>query len=284
MRCVVVAVLCVACGGGGAGVDAGPQADGGTPSFDELPAYVHVSEGSDNMGGAYSAGVSAAFRSSTVTPYEVAAEAGDCRLLHGSGGGFCTEPCDGYCLAGDTCLPFPPQSSAGTLTITGLDQAVNVTPTDGVYYSWYTEGAVFQPGTDVTATAAGDDYPPFTLTVPPPAPLVVTNLDELEPAGDRDLVIEWQAAGGPEGRVFLRLITDLGHAQVHPVVIECDVPDTGSLAVPQSMMAEYADPENWSCGDCFSSMMERYTRATRFGEATVELRASSRISIYLPVY
>src|SRR5687767_4917246 len=106
MRRLIPAVLLIACGGGGSGVDAGPQPDGGSPSFDQLPAYVNVSEGSDNMGGAYSAAVTAAFRATSVSPYEVAAEAGDCRLLHGDGGGFCADPCDGYCLGDGTCLPF----------------------------------------------------------------------------------------------------------------------------------------------------------------------------------
>lgn len=272
-----------ACGGGGGGPDAGPQVDGGAPSFDEAPAYVHVTETSDNMGGAWSAGVEAVFRNSTVTLYTEVARAGDCRLLHGDSGGFCAEPCDGLCNSNGECLPYPPAQSAGTLTITGLDTAVAIEPAAG-YYSWYADGPALQAGVDVTASAPGSQLAGFTLSAGAPAPLVATNLDQLTPAGDRPLVIEWEAAGDPDARIFLNLLTDRGHAQIHPVVIQCDAPDTGSLAVPQSMMAEYVDPANWSCGDCFSSWMQRYTRANVTGEATVELRVASQLSIYLPVY
>lgn len=281
---IVWALVAAACGDGAGGddLDAAAQVDaGGGPSFAEPPALVRVAERSDNMGGAWSTSATATLQRATTTPYTETSAAGSCRLLAGDGG-FCAQPCDGWCRGDGTCVPFPTQYSAGAITISGLTQPVTLTPAGGAYAAWGDNGHFVQPGVAVGAAAPGGDFGGFSLSVAPPAPLVVPDLAGLAIDPARDLTIEWTPGGDPAARVHLWLHTDRGHAAIHPVVIECDAPDTGSLTVPQAMIAAYADPAAWSCGDCIPSWIERVTRARATVDGTeLELRVSSQVELYL---
>jgi hypothetical protein len=285
----VALLLLVACGGesGTDPIDAGgsdPADASAPPTLDEPPAYVRISENTSGAGDVYGMTIYAQFRRSVLDVYSEVDRAGSCVLFE-SDLGFCQDPCDGVCTSAGVCLPFPEQLSAGTLTVDGLSAPVEIAPESGNYYSYYATSLTATPGASITASASGDDIAAFEVAATAPAPLEIPGLADLELTAGSDLVIEWTPSD-TDSRIRLNLRSDTaGHGQYAPALILCDVADTGSLTVPQSLIDPFTDPANWGCGDCIPSWIERYGHgAVTAGDDGVDLLISSRVSLYLVVY
>jgi hypothetical protein len=284
-RLVLTASLALACACSDDSAPTAPDASDGfsdpDPYFDQAPSHVHVLERSDNMGSGYSAAVTATFSLSAPEIYQERTRSGSCRQLTAEPG-FCSEPCDGYCLAGEVCVPWPARLSAGTLTVTGLAQPVTIEPTPEALYSTYAQQPLIRPGSQITASAPGAELGAFELAVRAPEPLVVKNREQLALEQGKPLTIEWTPSDDPAARIRLWLISDYGHGPVHPAVIHCDAPDTGLITIPADWVDWLRDPSHWACGDCFESTMARYTRASTEVDGTlVELSAQSAVGLYL---
>jgi hypothetical protein len=287
LRLVLIALLALAWACAGDSAPAGPDASDGfndpSPDFDQAPSRVHVIERSDNTGSAYGAVITASFSHSAPEIYQERTRSGSCRQLAAEPG-FCTEPCEGYCLGSGECVPWPARLSVGTLTMTGtgLAQPVIIEPTPEALYSAYVQQPLIQSGSQIIASAPGAELGVFELAVPGPQPLVVSKRDQLALEAGKPLTIEWIPSSDPAARIRLWLISDYGHGPVHPAVIHCDAPDTGLITIPADWVDWLRDPSHWACGDCFESTMTRYTRATTVVDGTaVELSAQSVVGLYL---
>lgn len=288
----VALLLLVGCGGGDGTPDAGGSPDAGGPAADasappslsEPPSYVRIQTTTSGSGDVYGTSISAQFRRDVLEAYTEVDRAGDCVLFE-SDLGFCQDPCDGFCTSDGSCVPFPEQLSVGTLAVDGLSVPVAIDPATGNYYSYSDATLSATPGATVTASAPGEDLAAFEVAATVPAPLRIPGLGDLELAAGSDLVIEWtpEDAGA---RVRLNLRSDTaGHGMYAPALILCDVADTGSLTVPQSLIDPFTDPANWGCGDCIPSWIERYGHGSAgAGDDRVDLLVSSRVSLYLVVY
>ena len=122
----------------------------------------------------------------------------------------------------------------------------------------------------------------FSLSARLPAPLQLLGTDQLELEQGRPLTLRWTPAGDGS-RIRVNLGADLGHAQWRSVVVQCDLPEAaGAVTVPQAMVDVLADPQNWSCGDCFSHDVRRYHRAdTTLAGTSLTFWAFQSQSLYL---
>ncbi|MCA9516094.1 MAG: hypothetical protein KC635_14215, partial [Myxococcales bacterium] len=209
---------------------------------------------------------------------------GACRLSFGVNP-FCSTPCeDGLCTAPDVCTPWPLNASAGDLRVAGGAADWSYRHAVSGYGAAYDETPF--AGDDVITVSApgGADFPAFSGAVafPPPIEADVSGLD-LD--GDGPLVITWTPPpAGTEGtRVLVRLMADRGqHGRFPASMVECDVPDTGSVTIPEALRDAYSAPELFTCGKCPASAIIRYRRTrVRAGEHDVDLWAESELTFLL---
>jgi hypothetical protein len=276
----MVLAATAACGESGVGdIDAAVNP---APDLDDSAAFVRVSlaTASDGSGGStYVTGN--LITDPPLWPYDVEPIDNGCRFSTRQTG-ECTPFCEWNeaCVNG-VCVAPPLVRSAGTMTLAGGSTTLTV-PFDDGFYQLFDQNLSFAPGTSVTVSAPGDELGAFTATAVAPRPLTLVGADNLPLRIGTPMVIRWQPSD-PGSRVRVTLGADLGHAFFRSVVVECDAPDEhGGITIPQHMVDRLADPQNWSCGDCFSQEVRRYRRArTMAGTVPVDLWLNQIVSIYL---
>jgi hypothetical protein len=175
--------------------------------------------------------------------WELAAEAGDCRLLTPRVP-FCSRPCggDAACVEDDTCQAYPSPVSAGDVLVTGVGTtsgatsftmapiANNYQPPAGTTLAY----PAFAEGDEIALEAAGDELGAFALSAPGVAQLQLA-ADELALDPAADLVLEWTPPAGSASAIAVKL--DISHHGGTKGILECEADDTGSLAIPASLVA-----------------------------------------------
>jgi hypothetical protein len=168
---------------------------------------------------------------------------GSCRLL-ASPRALCTPPCVAgteECSADAVCVPAPQARDVGLVTVEGLVAPLEMRPGDQTRN--YTNPAIpalphpgFAPGANLHLHASGGDFEAFDLWGWGISLLGVTT-DPIEVRSGMPTLVEW------------RVPADVGPAHVHATLeidnhgssgtwIECDVADTGSLAIPAALIDE----------------------------------------------
>jgi hypothetical protein len=282
---VAVAVVVAACGGGGGDPgDDDPDAGGDddpAPQLDDTAAFVELSAS------VYEDSEAMSVRGELVTEappvvYDVDAPVGACRYSQLRATDTCTPFCEypELCIDG-ACVGLPELQSAGDLELASGATTRTVEFVEGAYYL-YEQNIPWEYGDTITLTASGDEVPAFTAAAALPQPLDTIDLDQLVLRADEDLTIRWQPAD-PGSRIRITLGADRGHAQLRAALIECDLPDdAGEVTIGGDMVTRFVDPENWSCGDCFSQEIKRYRRATATaGSTEVTFWVSQTESFYL---
>jgi hypothetical protein len=96
---------------------------------------------------------------------------GPCTLYQYVAPDDCPLPCTGstFCQPDGSCLGFPERLDVGTLSLTGVNPALEATPDDsGLYYSLGEIVDWLPPDVEATLSAEGDSgIPPFELTTKP---------------------------------------------------------------------------------------------------------------------
>ncbi len=163
---------------------------------------------------------------------EVAAEGG-CRLMQ-RGNPFC----DPVCPPGETCdfngvcIPYPEQRSVGNVTINGLNKTVSMDPS--AYFDASMPHPGFDPGADISLVAAGEDYEGFAMWGVGVTPLELPDSTWSLQTG-QPLEVTWiPAEDGENVEVHLSMNVDQ-HGNT-PVTLYCDLPDTGSTAIPAALI------------------------------------------------
>jgi hypothetical protein len=136
------------------------------------------------------------------------------------------------------CVPFPLPKSVGLVTVTGLEKAVAMSPpkppAPPSYFDTMMPHPAFAPGAAVTLKAAGGDYPGFTLYGQGFAPMVIPKETWVVTKGE-PLTVAWTPdSSATHASVRLRLNIDQ-HGN-SPVELVCELKDTGSAAIPSSLI------------------------------------------------
>lgn len=208
---------------------------------------------------------------------------GACRLLTmpvPSCPSGCTPPEE--CVGQDVCASFPSRLLAGTLTFDGVPGVTTVSPRAGsLFYDGAVPTALPGPADVVSASAEGDDLPPFAVATCGVTPLTLDVIPTWEEGVD--LVLTWPTTD-PGSRIRARFASDYAH-RLTPEVVECDAPDTGRLVVPATMLDTVMNG-TWSCGSCIL-----YHRITRYrsgrvdaGGLPVDLEVSSTVPLPIGRY
>jgi hypothetical protein len=166
---------------------------------------------------------------------EIAAE-GDCRVLRRNNP-FCDPPCesDETCDFDGSCLPWPETRDLGTVTITGLDVEVAMSPVAPGYT--YFDTSVGHPaytvGELVTLRTGTSPWGPVTLHG--------VGVDQIEALEDtwlvvagQDLTITWPPpAAGARSEVAVRI--EIDQHGTSPVGLRCSFEDDGEGIVPGTL-------------------------------------------------
>jgi len=168
---------------------------------------------------------------------------GACRLLRPV-----TLVCDPPCESGTTCGPdgtcvaYPEFVDVGAVTIDGLRAPVTMTASPPVFY--YTNPGTlphpgYEAGAHIALEAAGSDGPAFTLEGRGVSPLQVED-EALRLSRGEPAALAWVPAEGvTEARIHITLaIANHGGT---PGRIECVADDTGTFAVPASLVDALLD-------------------------------------------
>jgi len=192
---------------------------------------------------------------------------------------------DEFCVADDVCEPYPEGISGGALTLTGLDQALVLTPEEynlGLYYGpddLPTD--LFGAGDPLAATLAGEAFPAVTLAAHGVAPMdhPLGDTFQLHLPFDEDLAIEWPPGDDPDACVRLDIRAPTrGHGLTLTALLSCVSPDDGEITVPAGLLALFPEstcPVN-AGADCQYSELTRYTArtaSTDVGDVTLQVRS-----------
>jgi hypothetical protein len=176
------------------------------------------------------------------TVWEEADAAGGCVLLTPRVP-FCEERCgsDAVCVEDDTCQPYPSRIGVGTVRVEGVrtvdgDASFDLDPVDGFYLSG--DDLAFPPfaeGEEVTFTVEGSScMRAFSMTAPGIAPLVVADAT-LEMLDGEPILLEWTPMG-LHGITTIHVVVDISHHGGTRGKISCEVPDTGTLEIPATLL------------------------------------------------
>lgn len=279
-RLVLIATLAIGCGGDGSkNPDAGANSDGAindAGSGDFQPArigYINVVEG----GGAGSVFAQMRDRSDLPEPQLIASE-GECAVYVHPRPALCAPACsDGFCVATDTCEPWPQFASAGPITVSGTKEPIGFAPGQ----SWYdvqpgpSGSDFFDDGDTITVTAPGDVTDGFTLTARGVADLEASFPVTLELADGVDKEITWTAANS--GRIQLALQVGW-HGAPYEAMLLCETEDDGALTIPGSLITQFPRAANGM--EQHDSSLTRFSRdVVRTSAGPVELFVGSRVII-----
>ncbi len=212
------------------------------------------------------------------TTQQVVEQSGDCALLVGAlmNPWGCDPPCDvGEVCIDEVCEPYPATAPAGTLTLEGLPEPVELEPDGtGRYAAIYDlPASLTDPGDPVHATSTGGVTPALDLSAPGVADLQCDEWSFQLVAG-QDLSIQWEP--GPGGDRIQVILATGWHGSPNLTTIWCETDDDGELVVAQALVDQFPIP---SCGECEFSTISRFRRDTvDFGDGPIELFVASQRS------
>jgi len=164
-------------------------------------------------------------------------QVGDCTLLQKKNP-FCDPPCGAgeLCEHDGSCIPYPENTSVGTVTVTGLlkEQVVMEPNTQDYYWDPEAPFPLFEPGAQIDLTASGADGDGFSLTAWGVPDLVLEDA-ELAMAAGEPLDVSWEPVEGVWRVWFSLNIDQHGNA---PVTLFCEVDDTGAASIPAELVDE----------------------------------------------
>jgi hypothetical protein len=176
--------------------------------------------------------------------YREISSAGSCQLL-GPRDLFCATPCGSgtTCAGDDMCVPTPMKQSAGAITLTGLEEPLEVMANGitGIYSDTILDPyPLFEAGAAIELSAAGDVFAPFTLRgwgVPP----LVTSLSTANVVSGSAVPLTWDTAGvnSEQSEIFISFSVNVHGATTG--WIECTAPDTGSFDIPAALVSDLVD-------------------------------------------
>jgi hypothetical protein len=153
--------------------------------------------------------------------------------------------CDPACPAStqtcgndNQCLPVPVAHDVGSVSVTGLARAVDMSAAARTGSYRPPPPALphpgFEPGADLRLSASGGDYEPFALRGWGVSALEVASEPIVVTEG-QPLALRWTAPADP-GPARLAARLNVNNHGSSTTAIECDFPDTGSAEVPAALV------------------------------------------------
>lgn len=167
--------------------------------------------------------------------WETLEQAAGCRVVEPQAP-FCDPPCAGgqVCLPSNRCAAHATAQDLGPLTVSGLPAGdVRMEAVGGNYTAPTLPSPPAPEGTELRISSAGGPYGVFTVRSKSIAPLTVTSGMLVLESG-KPLQLDWQAAQADVARVAVTV--DISHHGGVKGLIECDVPDSGSLQIPAPLV------------------------------------------------
>lgn len=305
---VALASVGTACSGGGSGSGSGGSSGSGTGGSNpggaapykpcaadmELGAFTIELKHADAASGAaaYSqvtGGIRDGVRPDSIwVPQTVAGSGSECKLMVGPSNS-CPTACNSTQVCkGNACVAAPVTKSIGEVTFSGLVVPVKMTPTKtgsgSVVYSGLIDSkTAFPPytvGAALGMTAAGEDYPGFTLAGVGIQPIDAVAGQTLNVAKDQPLTIKWVAPSGA-GAGRIQLIMDIAHHGGVAAEIHCDLPDTGSVTIPAPLMTALLD--KGAFGFPMVSLARVSTDSKTVGPGCLEFNVAASVDLPLTV-
>jgi len=221
--------------------------------------------------------------------HEVLLETDNCRYMVYLPGN-CNPPCElnELCTYESECVAWPTGEAAGTLTVEGFADPLDIEPQDHAPGSYYDSLSLpldqLAEKAPITFSLAGDTFPAVNLHARTVADVIAdVEEDGLSIPDAQPVTLTWNAASDPQACAQVNLYTqNMGHGLPIMNVMECVGPDIGSLTIPAEMTdiwPDWATPEFCAGIDCPYSEIVRYTRQivdTEAGEAWLTVWATSQ--------
>jgi hypothetical protein len=284
-----------ACGSGGSGAEPATLSSEGLEECgfrDEAVARIDVSVRFDIYHPSEFGRVEALVRDGPLPSFHrVAHKSGDCRYWYLSQG-FCDPACASgeICDAKDECVVLPFQLSAGTLSVDGLAEPIEVSAQEFGVGSYDGPGGLdetlFAAGDSITASFSGDEFPRVSLS----AQGVDAMEHELTDTGfdlgtDSDVELSWAPS---DNEACVRVVlnsSNVSHGAPLDGFIECETSDTGSLTISQTLIERFpygTTPEVTEGFDWPQSELTRYTASrvdTEYGPAELVVRSTTYFQV-----
>lgn len=158
---------------------------------------------------------------------------------------FCTTPCGGSaaCVEDDVCLAYPTVHSAGAVTMTGIRATDGSAPLALLLVAGNYQAPpsvplaypAFAEGDAVTLAAAGEYFPPFSLSSKGIAPLALKSTGLALKSG-QPLALTWTKGAESSATIHVRL--DISHHGGSKGQIECETADSGALTVSAALISK----------------------------------------------
>jgi hypothetical protein len=174
-------------------------------------------------------------------------ESGDCQLTKPEAP-FCDPECatGTKCVAADTCREAPEQQDVGTVTVDGLELTSGETqftvdvqsPNAKLYLP--TVKFDYPPctaGDKLSLQAAGGVYEAFSIDATCIDPLEITTGDVVTLEKGKATTLTWTAPAEPDASKILIEI-DISHHGGQTGQINCEVDDTGSFTIPETLTTQ----------------------------------------------
>jgi hypothetical protein len=169
------------------------------------------------------------------------AHSGQCKLMR-QNKTFCDPACaiNLVCDTNGQCIAEPASQSVGTVSVTGLAQAVEIPATAPAYSYDKTSlpALVAEPGASIQLTATGGDMSGFQLYGKGVKPLVISDSVWNITAGQAT-TIRWEPDSVSGATIMARFSLDQ-HGTT-PIEMECEVEDTGSLVISAEQIKTLMD-------------------------------------------
>ncbi len=173
---------------------------------------------------------------------EIGAE-GDCKLLRRN-----NPFCDPACGPGETCtfegecIAYPSNQDLGTVSVSGLLQAVSMEPVfpGNTYYDSSVPDPPFEAGSLITLRMPEGTYGPLQLHGVGVEPLVPTD-EEWAVEGGVELVAHWEAPTASVSRSEVLLSVNVDQHGTSPGAVYCTFEDDGEGTVPPSLLQDLVD-------------------------------------------
>lgn len=184
------------------------------------------------------------------TILEEAGAEGGCRLMRRNNP-FCDPPCSPgeTCDFDGACIPYPEPRSVGNVTIVGLNAEVSMDPP--LYFNTTPPHPGFDPGVDISLVAAGEDYGSFVMWGVGVTPVAVSEPTWIVHRG-QPLDVAWTAADDGE-HVGIQLRLNVDQHGASPVMLICDLPDSGSVTISSTLIDALLDygVSGYASGDIY---------------------------------
>jgi hypothetical protein len=220
----------------------------------------------------------------SLVPVELASE-GDCRLVE-LPNLLCAPACPAStqtCGENNQCVPLPVAHSVGTVSVSGLARAVEMTPNGNTGSYRPPPPALphpgFAPGADLRLSASGGDYQAFELRGWGVEPLEFTS-DTVDVSGGMPANLSWTPPT-LQGPARIRAVLNINNHGSSTTAIECDFPDTGAATIPASLIDALI--ERGASGFPTLNIVRRTATSTSIEPGCVQLSVSTDIQFSVDV-